>query len=265
MNPAIARFILLLLAATVFASSASAAQTSGADQPMPQDDAAFGPAHGILVEKAHKGGIDIYFVGDSITCRWQRTDYPEHKKNWAENFSGWNASNFGWDGDLTQNVLYRLRNGELDGVNPKVIVLMVGTNNLGNTPRGNDDASVLEIAKGIKAILDLCREKAPKATIILMGITPRDDSTDGSASMMPTIDRINEHIAKFADGKAIRYINLNDKLADAGGKLIDGMTEDRLHLSVRGYQVWADALKPIFIELLGPQRKADNRQALPGR
>ncbi len=74
---------------------------------------------------------------------------------------------------------------------------------------------------------------------------------------MPSIRRINENIAKFADGKTIRYLNINDKLADKDGKLIQGMSVDRLHLTVKGYQVWADALRPLFVELLGPAAKED--------
>jgi lysophospholipase L1-like esterase len=245
--------------------NAAAALSAGADQPAPQNNQTFGPAHAMLLEKARKGGIDIYFEGDSITRRWQGTDYPEHKKNWDENFFGWNAADFGWGGDTTQNVLYRLHHGELDDVNPKVIVLMIGTNNVGNTPpKGSDDAKVEDVVKGIKAILDLCREKAPKAIIILTGITPRNDDLGHSTAMMPTINKINERIATRADGKTMRYININDKVADAEGRLIEGITEDRLHLSIKGYQVWADALKPIFTELLGPPGKVDTAPPASG-
>ena len=81
-------------------------------------------AHKILLGKARRGGIDLYFVGDSITRRWDGTDYPEFVANWNKNFFGWNAADFGWGGDTTQNILWRLENGELDGVNPKVIVIL---------------------------------------------------------------------------------------------------------------------------------------------
>ena len=119
-------------------------------------------AHAQLLEKAKKGGIDIYFEGDSITRRWGATDYPELLANWKQNFFGWNAGNFGWGADTTQNILWRLNNGELDGVNPKVIVLLAGTNNVGNRPSPNaDDARAADITKGLKAILDIdARESA---------------------------------------------------------------------------------------------------------
>jgi lysophospholipase L1-like esterase len=216
-------------------------------------------AHTQLLEKAKKGGIDVYFEGDSITRRWGATDYPDFLANWKQNFFGWNAADFGWGGDTTQNILWRLTNGELDNVNPKVIVLMAGTNNVGGAPsRGDDDSRVADVTKGIKAIVDVCQQKAPQATIILMGITPRNNGADNPTSVMPVIDKINEDIARFADGKKIRYLNINDKLADKDGMLFEGMTVDRLHLTLKGYQVWADALKPILTELLGAPAQNDH-------
>jgi lysophospholipase L1-like esterase len=227
-----------------------------ADQPTPRTDSNSQIAHAQLLEKARKGGIDVYFEGDSITRRWGASDeqYKDFLANWRQNFFGWNAANFGWGGDSTQNILWRLKNGELDNVNPKIIVLMAGTNNVGKlSPQGSDDPRVADVTRGIKAILDVCRQKAPKATIVLMGITPRNDNL----AVMPTINKINANIAKFADGKRVRYLNINDRLADKEGRLFEGMARDGLHLDVKGYQVWADALKPIFTELLGPPAKED--------
>ena len=235
-----------------------------ADQPMPRTDPNSQLAHAQLLEKAKQGRIDIYFVGDSITRRWGTSDeqYKEFLANWRRNFFGWNAADFGWGGDTTQNILWRLSNGELDNVNPKIIVVMAGTNNVGNkSPQGAEDTRATDTARGIKAILDLCRRKARRATIVLMGITPRNDNM----AVLPIIDEINERIAKLADGKKVRYVNINDRLADRGGKLYEGMTSrDGLHLAVNGYQVWADALKPIFTELLGPPAKKDRAPAPTG-
>src|ERR1043165_3508418 len=229
-----------------------------ADQPSPRPDQNSMIAHEQLLEKARSGRIDVYFEGDSITRRWGTSDeqYSQFLTNWRENFFGWNAADFGWGGDTTQNILWRLDKGELDNVNPKVIVVLAGTNNVGNkSPQGSEDPRVGQITRGIKAIIDVCRQKAPNATIVLMGITPRNDNM----LVMPIINRINDQIAKFADGKKIRYLNINDKLADKDGKLFEGMAnKDGLHLDVKGYQVWADALKPIFRELLGPPLKEDH-------
>jgi lysophospholipase L1-like esterase len=220
-------------------------------QPVPRTDQNSQTAHAQLVEKARKGGIDIYFEGDSITRRWGTSDaqYADFLANWNHNFFGWNAADFGWGADTIENILWRLENGELDGVNPKVIVLLGGTNNL---PQGSDEAQVV---RGIKAVLDTMQQKAPGATIILMGITPRNDT---GPEILAAINKVNAEISRFADGRKIRYLNINDKLADKDGTLFDGMTVDRLHLSVKGYQVWADALKPIFTELLGPPGQTDH-------
>jgi cephalosporin-C deacetylase-like acetyl esterase/lysophospholipase L1-like esterase len=229
--------------------------TAPADQPVARADQNSQTAHTQLLEKAKKGRIDVYFVGDSITRRWGATDYSDFLANWKQNFHGWNAANFGWGGDTTQNILWRLHNGELDGLRPKVIVIMAGTNNVGTfLPPGGDDAKAADITKGIKAILDVCRQKVPDAVIVLMGITPRNDNL----AVMGTINKINANLARFADGTKVRYLTINDQLADADGKLREGLSPDRLHLSVKAYQVWADALKPILTEILGPPAKEDH-------
>jgi lysophospholipase L1-like esterase len=225
-----------------------------ADEPVERTDANSRLAHQQLLQKAKTGKIDVYFIGDSITRRWGATDpqYASFLENWKKNFFGWNAADFGWGADTTQNILWRLHNGELDGVNPKIIVIMAGTNNVGARPA--DDAKVDDIARGIKAIVDVCRAKAPTSTIILMGITPRNDNMGAMAA----ITRINEIIKPLADGKIVRFVNINDKLADKDGKVLDGMLNaDKLHLALGGYQVWADALKPIFTEILGAPKTTD--------
>jgi lysophospholipase L1-like esterase len=249
---------IVSLLTLLFAGAVIAAPAQGpapADRPFPRSDQNSMTAHAQLLEKARKGGIDVYFAGDSITRRWGATDYPEFLAHWKQNLFGWNAANFGWGADSIQNILWRLQNGELDGVNPKVIVLLAGTNNVGNTtPPGGDAEKVADITRGIRAVLDTMRAKAPKATIVLMGIFPRNDNM----AVMPTIDRINQNISAFADGKTIRYLNINDRLANKDGRLFEGMMGDRLHPSIKGYQVWADALKPILTELLGPPAKEDH-------
>ena len=241
---------------------ACAAGATGPVRPVPRTDRNSQLAHEQLVAKARKGGIDLYFEGDSITRRWGTSDrqYRDFLANWKQNFYGWNAGNFGWGGDTVQNVLWRLENGELDGVHPKVIVLMAGTNNVGNVPPAGEaetTAKVEEVTQGIAAVLDVMRRKAPEATIVLTAITPRNDGRAGTA-VMPLIGRINTDLARLFDGKRVRFVNLNDKLADRDGKLREGVTVDGLHLSVKGYQIWADALKPILIELLGPPAATDH-------
>ena len=151
----------------LFAQATAPATHGPADRPAPRTDQNSMTAHAQLLEKARAGRIDVYFVGDSIARRWGATDYPELLANWRQNFFGWNAGNFGWGADRTEHILWRLANGELDGVNPKVIVILAGTNNVGTRPGG--DAAIAEITRGLAAIVSLCREKAPDATIILTG------------------------------------------------------------------------------------------------
>jgi lysophospholipase L1-like esterase len=222
-----------------------------ADEPRMRADRNSHVAHQQLLAKARAGGIDAYFLGDSITRRWGATDYPDFLAHWTKTFHGWNAANFGWGADRTENILWRLANGELDGVNPRVIVLLAGTNNVGK--EAGDDATVAEVTRGVKAILDACRAKAPAATIVLTAIFPRNDGP-----VMPTIARINGNLAKLADGKAVRFLDVNSRLADANGVLFEGMTMDGLHPSLKGYQVWAEGLEPVLTELLGPRAATDH-------
>ncbi|HJX92442.1 MAG TPA: GDSL-type esterase/lipase family protein [Pyrinomonadaceae bacterium] len=255
--PAFIVALLMILTVTHAGTIQMPVNNQKSDQPSPRTDQNSMIAHQQLLEKARQGHINIYFEGDSITRRWGTSDeqYKHFLANWRENFFGWNAADFGWGGDTTQNILWRLNNGELDNVNPRIIVLLAGTNNVGKQSPQVNDPRVSEIPRGIKAILDVCRKKAPHATIILMGIFPRNDNM----AVMPIINSINQQIAKFGDGKRIRYLNINDKLADKDGKLFEGMTvNDGLHLDLKAYQVWADALKPIFTELLGPPAKEDH-------
>jgi hypothetical protein len=172
-----------------------------ADQPVFRTDANSLVAHAQLLAKAKQVGIDVYFEGDSITRRWGALDYPDLLANWKQNFFGWNAGDFGWGADRTQNILWRLENGELDGVNPKVVVLLAGTNNLGDPfPPGGANARADNITRGLEAILRVIQEKAPTATILVMGIFPRNDKME----LIPLIDRINRNLSEFADGQKIR-------------------------------------------------------------
>ncbi len=228
-----------------------------ADQPVFRTDPNSLVAHSQLLAKAKQGGIDVYFEGDSIARRWGATDYPDLLANWKQNLFGWNAADFGWGADQTQNILWRLENGELDGVNPKVVVLLAGTNNVGNrSAQGDASARADDVTRGLQAIVRVIQKKAPAATIVVTGIFPRNDNV----AWMPVIDRINGNLSKFADGRKVRYLNINDKLAGRDGRLLDGMmnANDRLHPTLKAYQVWAEALKPVLTEVLGPPAAVDH-------
>ncbi|HVT79492.1 MAG TPA: GDSL-type esterase/lipase family protein [Phycisphaerae bacterium] len=211
-------------------------------------------AHEDLLAKAKlgKGKVDIYFEGDSIFRRWApdptfEPNYAKYYANWKENFWGWNAGDFAWGADTIQNILWRLRNGELDELNPKVVVFLGGTNNV--TGSNNVD----DMTKGLTACFDEIHKKAPDAVLIIVGILPRQ------ANYQPTIDAINANLARLADGRKTRYVDLKEKFLDKDGKLIAGMlNNDSLHPDTRGYQAIADAIKPLLTEVLGPPAKDDH-------
>jgi len=227
-----------------------------ADVATPRTDANSKLAHEQLLAKRKAGEIDVYFMGDSITRRWGASDekYADLFANWRANFTGWNAADFGWGGDKTQHMLWRLQNGELDDVHPKVVVLMAGTNNVGrSTPLGDVEERAADVVRGVSAVVREIRKRAPEATVVITGITPRNDNI----AVMPVINAANRQIAALADGKKTRYININEGLAFPDNQLREGMADDGLHLTVKAYQVWADALKPIFTEILGPPAATD--------
>ena len=228
------------------------------DIAVPRSDANSMQGHEDLLAKRTKGQIDVYFAGDSITRRWGATDESsvELLANWRANFSGWNAADFGWGGDKTQHMLWRLKNGEMDGVKPKIVVLMAGTNNIGRQSpldAADAEARAADVVRGVRALVGEIRQRAPQAMLVITGITPRNDNID----VMPIINRANRDIARLADGKTIRYININEGMVDAENNLRPGMSNDGLHFTPRSYQLWADALKPIFTEILGPPAAVD--------
>ena len=144
-------------------------------------------------------------------------------------------------------------------MNPKIIVILAGINNIGTDPGGPEKAS--HITSGMKAIVDVCQAKAPGATIVLMAIFPRNDNP----AMLPLINEVNRRIAALAKGKRIRFVDINRKLADENGAFFPGMVNaDKLHPTVNAYQVWADALKPIFREILGRPAATDHAPPATG-
>ena len=226
--------------------------------PAPRTDENSQVAHAELVRKAGGGVIDIYFIGDSITRRWGALDYPELLSNFTSNFFGWNAANFGWGGDRTQNILWRLDNGELPPRGPKVFVVQAGTNNLADFESA--DERVLGVAAGIEAIVDRCRRHAPESLIVLTGVFPRRDRPEFNSS----IAAINAKLAAFGEAQGVRYLDIGDRLVDSRGLLSAEMSEDGLHLSLAAYQVWAEALKPILVERLGAALDVDVAPAATG-
>ncbi|HEX5270406.1 MAG TPA: platelet-activating factor acetylhydrolase IB subunit [Gemmataceae bacterium] len=194
--------------------------------------------HDAFVAIAKKGNIDVVFLGDSITDGWRTSG----KDVWQAEIDPLHAANFGIGGDRTQHVLWRIENGELDGYTPKAAVLMIGTNNLGSN---TDD----EIAEGVKAIVETIHKKQPNTKVLLLGIFPRGQMpTDKSRDR---IKNINKTIAKLDDGgKTVKYLDIGDKFLEKDGSLSKDIMPDFLHLSKKGYEIEANAIKPTLSELM---------------
>ncbi len=191
----------------------------------------FAAAHASFVKTAKEGKAELVFLGDSITAGWNGS-----KPIWEKAFGACKPVNFGIGGDRTQHVLWRITNGELDGIKPKAVVLMIGTNN-----SGNDSAE--GIAKGITVIVKTIREKQPQAKILLLAVFPRGEK----ASPNPQRDKlkeVNATIAKLDDGKNIHFLDIGGKFLQPDGSLTKDIMPDFLHLTAAGYQIWADAIGP---------------------
>jgi lysophospholipase L1-like esterase len=193
--------------------------------------------HERFLARAKEGACDLLFVGDSITegwganTVWQKTNAPRK------------AVNIGIGGDTTQNVLWRLQNGEVDGLAPKAVVLMIGTNNFGL----HGDAAG-DVAKGVAAVVQTLRRKLPSSKILLLGVFPRDEKP--GTGMRKKIGELNAQIAGLGDRKTVHYLDIGAKFLAADGTLSKDVMPDFLHLSEKGYQIWADAMEPALAPLL---------------
>lgn len=194
--------------------------------------------HEGFVKQARAGGIDLLFMGDSITDYWR----SKGKAVWDKYYGDHHAANFGIGGDRTQHVLWRIENGELDGIDPKVIVLMIGTNN-----SGSDSAD--QIADGVDEIVSEMRTKCPKSKILLLAIFPRNRASD-KPEQMERIHQVNERIAKLNDGKMITFLDINHVFLGPDGKVPAEIMPDFLHPNEHGYQLWADAMEPTLNKML---------------
>ena len=189
--------------------------------------------------KAAKGDFDFVLIGDSITDWWPKKNGPE---SYAR-FAPWKPLDLGVAAETTEEVLWRLQNGELDGIHPKVIMLMIGTNNL-----GKGDKPEWAVA-GIKKILETIRAKQPQAKILLLGIFPRAASAQDG--IRKRIAEANQLLPSLADGQNIFYMDIGPKFLDPQGNLTKEIMPDLLHPNAKGYQIWIEAVGPKLQELMG--------------
>ncbi len=176
------------------------------------------------------------------------------KDVWKAHYGAIKAADFGISGDQVQHVLWRLQHGELEGQNPKLIVLMIGTNNHGEDPK--------EIADGIKLLLNEYETRCPNAHILLLGVFPR-----GAAPNNPLrawVAKINSIISTYDDGKRVTYLDIGDKFLHPDGTLTKEIMPDFLHPSPKGYEIWADAIQPVIDKYFPPSRSREIIWDAPG-
>ncbi|HEU5162599.1 MAG TPA: GDSL-type esterase/lipase family protein [Thermoanaerobaculia bacterium] len=201
----------------------------------------FEERHRENLARGASGPIGVLFLGDSITEGWF---WGGNREIWDASFGTMQPANFGIGGDQTQHVLWRIEHGELDGIAPRVVVLMIGTNNIGYP--------AAEIQKGVHAIVRQVREKLPESRLLLLGIFPRgaDPADPQVAEMRAKIDLVNASLAALDDGDRVRYVDLGPRLMERNGTLAPSIMPDALHLSAAGYRIWADAIAPILKEMM---------------
>lgn len=228
---------LLTLCLLSTATRAEDAPQHSAIKPAPRD-AKWMVRHDKFNERIKKGNVDLIFIGDSITQGWEGAG----KNVWAKYYGSRNAVNLGIGGDRTEHVLWRLDNGNIEGISPKLAVLMIGTNNSGSN-------SSKEIAEGVTAIVNKLRKQLPNTKVLVLGIFPR--GADEADKRRQVNKGANEIISKLADEKNIFYLDIGPKFLEADGKLSKEIMPDLLHLNEKSYTIWAESIEPTVEKLMG--------------
>lgn len=242
-------FPLILLFTTIIPISTSAQitacpDTSAALTPGPlQEEWALEwwmPRHEEKLEEEGREDAKLLLIGNSITHGWE----TDGKEVWGNYFQDIPTHNIGFSGDRTENVLWRFENGALDGLEPELAVLMIGTNNTGH--RQDDPACT---TKGIETILDELEQRLPDTHILLLAIFPRGETPDDALRQLN--HEINSHIKQFNKRDGVTFLNINDTFLDDDGILSKEIMPDHLHPNGYGYQLWAEAMESKIRKLLG--------------
>ena len=194
--------------------------------------------HNAKLAEAKKGDFDLVMIGDSITHNW------ESQKNYQAAFADCKMLNLGFAGDRTQNVLWRIENGALDGISPKLVTLMIGTNHAHDPRKGFTPDKAEDVFTGIKAIVAEVRTRLPEAKLMVFSVFPR-----GPESTQARVTALNAMLPKLADGKHVIHMDINQIFLGKNGTLNPALFKrDQLHLDAKGYDAWAKALLPILTQ-----------------
>lgn len=202
---------------------------------------AFMDMHRQFLDRIQQGPVDLLFLGDSITEWW--THAPEV---WDKYYGQSNGAAFGIAGDQTQHVLWRITNGELDNIHPKVVIIMIGTNNGDHTPG--------QVAQGITKIVQTVREKLPESRVLLLAIFPRgtDPNDPETIKTRGRLAETNQVIARLDDGDHVRFLDLSPKFVELDAGISKDVMADGIHPTAKGYEIWAEAMKPLLDEMTKP-------------
>jgi lysophospholipase L1-like esterase len=223
------------------AQNANVVTFNTATNPVPRD-AAWVRRHEGFVRQAQTNNMDILFLGDSITDFWRNRGLSV----WNQIYAPRHAANFGISGDRTQHLLWRIDHGELNGIHPKVVVLLIGINNTGSY-RDMRRNTVPEVAEGVRAVVNDIRARLPNSKILLLGVFPHASLNN---PLRAQVALINTLIAKLDDGKMVKFLDIGPKFLEFDGTLPRSIMPDSLHPNAKGYQIWAEAMEPALDEML---------------
>lgn len=245
----------LLLAVTACLAVASFARdVSKATSPRSREreNKWWGPRHEQKLDEIKtNGNVDVVFIGDSITHYWERERHIANWRKWTVD-SGFTARNLGFSGDQTENVIWRLVHGELDGYKTSVVVLMIGTNNAGHLKESEEPAT--NVAAGVRTILDLIREKQPQAKVVLCAILPRGRKEDFANNVPWRNLEANVLLRRLCDGENVVWCDFANEFLAKRGKPDRQLFEDQLHPTDAGYDVFGAAVLPVIRCLLAGEK-----------